>query len=115
MTKKRSGIFFFFLTIITLCGEIFIIKSFSPAMQFPIFQLTIPIINIFFLLLFICFFSSITFFLRTKLQGLLIATFMVIYLFFRYLNFTNLVYQILLLLIFISIELFFFQKQKEKQ
>lgn len=115
MINHKEQFFFLLLALIALLGEIFLIKTVAPDMQFALINLKISVLPLFFMLLFILFFSLITGIFKNKLQGFLISIFINIYLLFRYFGFTKLLYQILLVLIFISIELFFLQKRKEKE
>ncbi|HSW87907.1 MAG TPA: hypothetical protein VLG12_01970 [Candidatus Saccharimonadales bacterium] len=115
MFSKKKRLFFFVLMILSLGVEMYVIKTFPPNAVIPIITLEIPIVVIFFIVLFVGIFSLVTLFSKKILQGVLFGVFTNIYLLFRYFGFTKLLYQILLLLIFISIELFFFQKKQEKQ
>ncbi|HSW98023.1 MAG TPA: hypothetical protein VLF89_09425 [Candidatus Saccharimonadales bacterium] len=115
MITRKKRYLCLFLAIFSLCAEIYVVRTVPPDMQFSLANVNIPIIVIFFLLLFSFLFFLITFLFKKILQGILLALFTNIYMLFRYFGFTKLLYQILLLLIFISIELFFFQKRQEKQ
>lgn len=115
MLKNKKRLFFLLLAVLAVSGDFCIIKIFAPDTKFDIFYLQIPVIALFFTASFTFLFCSIAAVFNSSKQAILIACFSIIYLTFRYLSLTKLLYQILLLLIFISVELLFLGKKKEKE
>ncbi len=113
--RKRQRLFFLLPTILSFIAVTYIVLTFPPGKQFHLLSVAISVLVLFFLLVFSFSFALISFILKKKLQGILVATFLVIYLLFLYFSFTKPLYQILLLLIFISVELFFWQRKGKKQ
>ena len=115
MFQHKKTFLYLLISLVFGSLEVLLIKSSAPQAEFLLATVTIPAIVLFFVLFFLCVFFLITFLSKKPLQGLLVATFLNLYLLLRYFGFTTLLYLILLLLIFISVELFFRQKSKDKE
>ncbi|MGH7204333.1 MAG: hypothetical protein ACREHC_07855 [Candidatus Levyibacteriota bacterium] len=82
-----------------------ILYYFSPSAEFVIFSIHLSILLAFFPLLFFALFFAGTTIFRSKWQGTLIASFVVLYLTFRLNNLTNPFFFILLAALFVTLEL----------
>src|SRR6266566_5869775 len=103
MHISKRNLLFLILAVISFFAEMFLIQSFPPDTQLAVLRIKLPILVLFFGLVFLVIFSLVAFLLKSKLQGVLLAAFVVIYLLFRYFGFTKVLFQILLLLIFIAV------------
>lgn len=95
------------LSLLSLASFIYFILSFSPSSHFSIFNSQFSTLYVFFPLVFLFIYSAITYLLINTKQGLLFGLFATIYLFLRFIHLTHPFFLILLLVLFISLELFF--------
>lgn len=109
LTSKRNKfhrIFWLFLSCIFLASFILLIFYFSPTWYFPLLTIRITGIIFFFILLFLTLFSLVAFIFKSKIHGVLVGTFVIIYLIFRLNHLTSPFFVIMLLALFVTLELF---------
>lgn len=104
--KKRSPILFV-IVIISLASFAYLIFSIPPTYVLQIRNYELGIIFAFFLLLFISVFSLSAYILRNTRRGLCIGLFSSVYLYLRYVQLVHPFFLLLLLVLFITLELFF--------
>jgi hypothetical protein len=78
-----------------------------PTFKLTLGTLQIPIIFLFFLLLFVFLFAIGSFLFKSKIHGILIALLAIVYLVFRLNNLTHPFFAVLLLALFLVLELLF--------
>ena len=112
-TKRKFRQYFIFLplSILFLSLTAYIFFKLSPDYKFTISNFQIPVLPLFFASLFSFTFSLTAFLLRNRFQGTLFASFVVFYLFLRYLELTNLLFAGLMLALFLTVELFVYKKR----
>ncbi len=104
---RKKGTKLFIISIFSLASLLYLILSFSPSFKLSYLNFQIPIIFVFFVLLFIFIFSISGYIMRSKTQGILIGLFAVSYLLLRFIGLTQLFFLILLLIFFIVLEFLF--------
>lgn len=83
------------------------ITQFFPNISFPLEEfIQIPPTILFFILLSLFIFSTVSYLFKSKVHGSLTTGFVIIYLIFRLTHLTNLFFLLLLLALFITLELF---------
>ena len=109
--------------IISLIMLVYLIYFSSPNTSFGISQIfqnisfplekfiQVPSLILFFILLALFLFSTISYIFKNKIHGTLITSFAIIYLIFRHTHLTNLFFLILLLALFVTLELFVSNKR----
>lgn len=116
--RRKRPITLLTISLLSLASLIYLIFNYSPTQEFQILnfsrQLRDPAtagqfstIYVFFLLVFIFIYSTIAYLLINTKQGLLFGLFATGYLFLRFIHLTHPFFLILLLVLFISLELFF--------
>lgn len=76
----------------------------SPSQTLTLFNISISLVIIFFILLFSAFFLLGTYIFKNPLRGLFLGSYILSFLILRYFGFTNLFYPILLLLLTVLID-----------
>ncbi|HEX8965362.1 MAG TPA: hypothetical protein VF820_02930 [Patescibacteria group bacterium] len=104
--KDRSTTFLL-LGILSLLLLIFLIKTISPSFVITLSMFHISIIIPFFVLFFFAVAGILGFILASKIQGIIIGSFLALYLIIRLLGLTSLFFLLLLFLLFIVVEMFF--------
>jgi len=102
---SRKDVGYLVLGILSLVLCISIIVIISPSTVVNIGSLRIPIVTLVLLAIFIFFFSFATFFLHNKKHGLLLGTFILVFLLFRIFDFVHPLFLFLLIALFLSLEL----------
>jgi len=113
ITHNKKALKFLFLSLFSLGGLIYLIVFFPPTLTLQIAQLALPVFYILFPILFLFLFSLVTYFFRSSKHGLLLATFVNIYLIFRLNNLTHLFFLVLLFALFLILELLFARKKAD--
>ncbi len=96
--------FFIFILLSTATALIYF---FPPDYQITLYQLTIPILYPFFLVVFLTIYFLINNLFRSKKHGLLLASFTIVYLLFRLNNLTHPIFLALLIGLFLIAEILF--------
>ena len=121
---KRRPLLLLFIGIISCIGLCALIYFSTPTAIFTFTRLSaqlpisvnkfmiIPSMPLFFVLLWLFLFGTGAFIFKSKIHGILIATFVIIYLIFRLNRLTNLFFLLLLLALFVTLELFISNKNK---
>lgn len=109
MRKRKRPFLFLLVSFLSFMLGGYIVYYLQPNASITFFLIKLPVLPVFFFLLFAFLFSFTAYMLRSKLQGILVASFACIYLLIRMFGFTALFFQILLLALFIATELFFLQ------
>ncbi|MBI3984396.1 MAG: hypothetical protein HY344_00425 [Candidatus Levybacteria bacterium] len=110
MRKRKKLLILPVLSVISLICLIYLVFAFSPNTTVSFSSLKITAIPIGFLLLFIFLWTTVWFIFANKIQGLLLATFSLIYLILRLNNLNQTFFLVLLFILFAATELFFFRK-----
>lgn len=110
MRKYKRKIRFLSLGIALLIGVLYLIFNFSPTHEFLIEDYKLQIIYPAFLLLFFSLYFIFAFIFANKRRGLFISLFAVIYLVLRMNNLAHPLFFILLLILFTSLELFYYKR-----
>ncbi|HEX8932326.1 MAG TPA: hypothetical protein VF810_04175 [Patescibacteria group bacterium] len=111
MRHKRKNFIFLLLGILSLAAFFCLVNFFSPDFAITLYSFQLSIFYIFFALLFILLFALGSYFLQSKKQGILIATFFSAFLLFRLNNLTHPFFVILLTALFLTLELLFTYKK----
>lgn len=90
---------------------LYITHTFPPAHQFVIVKLIIPILIPFFILLFFTIFGFVGYFIKNKIQGILIGLFLIGYVSLRYYGFVHWFFIFLLITLFILTEIIILKTQ----
>ena len=117
MNRRKKSLILFILSILSFVALIYLIFFYSPSTQFTlplgalakwgIHNFQFSILPIFFLLFFIFLLSLISYLLRSPRRGALIGLLTIIYLILRMLHLNSPYFLFLLIVLFISLELFF--------
>ncbi len=102
-----------YLPVISLASSLtllYIVFSFPPNFSLNLSGILLPIIPIVFLLFFVFIWSLVEFIFADRIQGFLFAIFPTIYLVLRFFKLNQLLFLILLLILFLGLELFFYRK-----
>jgi hypothetical protein len=105
--NKKNVKLFLLLGIPSFLGLMATIFFFSPDTNLSLSNYKIPLLPLFFLLLFSFFFSLGSFLFKSKIHGLLLGLFVISYLLFRLNNLTHPFFFILLAGLFLTLELLF--------
>lgn len=104
--------YFLLVGILALFALLYIFFSVSPATEFTISTIKIPVLYLFLVLIGITLFSLSTFFLASKKHGILISIFVLLYLWMRMNNLLHPLFTILLVGLFLTLELLFSAKKE---
>ena len=117
MNRRKRSFWLLVLSLLSLAALIYLIVSFSPSskLHLPLGALAkwgitnyqLPILPVFFLLLFTFLFSLLSYLSRNLRRGATIGLLIITYLTFRMLNLDSPLFIVLLIALFISLELFF--------
>jgi cytochrome bd-type quinol oxidase subunit 2 len=110
MRKKKRSIFELLISLLTFGTVFFLINNFPPNYQIAINNFKLPILPLFFILIFAGIFLFFEVILANKRRGILIALFSVSYLLLRFFGLTSLLFPALLLILFAGIEKFFVKR-----
>jgi len=99
-----------FLSLVTILIASYILLTFPPSSSLHIFIFHISYILIFFILFFLFLYGLAAFFLRSAIQGILIASAVIAYFLFSLNNLTNPLFLILLIVLFGCLEVVFWKK-----
>lgn len=103
--KKKFSFLVLFAAVISLALLGSTIYYLPPTYIYTFFILRIPISLLFFVLVFSSFYTTSLLIFRSKLHGILIGSFVVLYLIFRLSNLTHPFFLILLAALFLTLEL----------
>ena len=110
MRRKKRNFWLLIVSFLSLASLIYFIFSFPPDLKFSIFNLAeggqLSTVAVFFFLLFLFFFSLFSYLFKSTLQGTLISSTIIAYLFLRTLGLTQPLFLILILALLFVIELF---------
>jgi len=109
--RKRRNFVYLLLAILFAIAVVYIFLNFPPDYKFKIGIFGIPILPFFFISLAIFIFSTITFLLIKKAQGILLVFFFLSYILMRLAGLTHWIFGLLFLALFITIELFILKKK----
>ncbi|KKQ28266.1 MAG: hypothetical protein A3H17_03590 [Candidatus Levybacteria bacterium RIFCSPLOWO2_12_FULL_37_14] len=117
MNRRKRPFWLLLISLLSLVGLVYLVLAFPPNFQFTlplgalakwgIFNFQFSILPIFFLLIFTCLLSLITYLLRSSRRAALIGLLIMIYLILRMFRLDSPYFLLLLLALFISLELFF--------
>ncbi len=110
MKWRKKPIWLLACGFLSLTLFIYLIIFFSPDFQFSIFNFQLPILTIFLLTSFFLFTSVSSYLLSNIRRGLFIGLFVPAYLLLRFLGLTHIFFLIMLLILFITLEMFFSYK-----
>ncbi|OGH08084.1 MAG: hypothetical protein A2171_01270 [Candidatus Levybacteria bacterium RBG_13_35_9] len=110
---KRRGRKFYFLpiSIASLISLLYLVLSFPPTYQFQIADFKLQILYPALILLFSFLYFLFSFLFANNRRGLFVGLFATIYLILRLNNLTHPLFLILLLILFISLELFYLNRK----
>jgi hypothetical protein len=109
--RTRKKLFYLpLISVASLVALIYIIFYFPPSFNLPILGFNLPIIISAFLLFFIFMWSLVGFIFANKIQGLIVALLPTVYLLLRYFKLNQVLFLILLIIIFAGLELLIFRK-----
>ncbi len=111
IARKRHNFVYLLLAILFAisCGYIFL--NFPPDYKFAVSSFMLPILPIFLASLLGFIFSSLTFVFIQKTQGIIISSFLLLFLILRLVGLDHWIFAILLLALFITAELFVIKKK----
>jgi hypothetical protein len=92
------------LCIACIAALFYIFLTFPPGYSLSFLGIHIPYLFIFFILLFLAVYGPVAFFLKSALQGVVIAGFTCLLLLFRIINLTHPFFSILLFILFFCVE-----------
>lgn len=105
--RRRHPTTLLLLSFLSLAGLAYLILTYSPNYQLSTMNYQLSTIYLFFPLVFLFIYSIITYLLINTKQGLLFGLFATAYLFLRFIHLTHPFFLILLVVLFLSLELFF--------
>src|SRR3972149_9615852 len=111
MKRRRRKFYFLVLSIISLVSLLYLVFVFPPIYQFQISNFKFQILYPAFILLFSFLYFLFSYVFTDKKQGLLIGGLAVLYLILRMVILTHPLFLILLLILFVSLELFFINRK----
>lgn len=110
--RQRKKLFILpILSIVSFVCLIYLIFAFPPETIITFYNFKISALPISFLLSFVFMWTLFWFIFVNKIQGLILATFPLIYLILRLNNLTQTFFLVLLFVLFAGLELFFFRKR----
>jgi hypothetical protein len=110
MRVRKKIIYLPVISLAALLSLIYIIFSLPPSFELNLNYFTLPILPISFLLFFIFIWSLVAFIFISKVQGFLFAIFPTVYLLLRFFKLDQLLFLVLLILLFVGTELLFYRK-----
>src|SRR3989344_6221949 len=110
MKRRKKPIWLLIGGLLSLVIFIYLIVFFSPNSQFSTFNFQLSILPVFLLISFLLFFSASSYLLNNIRRGIFVGLFALIYLLLRLLNLTHPFFLIMLLILFITLEMFFSYK-----
>ncbi|OGH15020.1 MAG: hypothetical protein A2860_01055 [Candidatus Levybacteria bacterium RIFCSPHIGHO2_01_FULL_37_33] len=111
MKRRKKPIWLLVLGSLSLVFLIYTSIAFPPDFGFRISDFGFPILPFFFILTFAFLFFLFSFLLGNFRRGLFIGLFVSIYLLLRFLALTHIFFPIMLLILFITLEMFFNYKK----
>jgi len=111
MKRRKKPVWLLVIGSLFLVLLIYILIFFSPKSSIVNGQWSIDVLPFFFILTFSSFFFLFSFFLSNFRRGLFIGLFVSAYFLLRFLNLTHIFFLIMLLIVFITLELFFSYKK----
>lgn len=106
MYRRGRSYISLLMGLLSLVSLIFLIINFSPESSPQLYLVTIPLLPVFMILVFTTLYFLGSFAFKSKSHGFLIASFALVYLFFRINNLTHPFFFILLFALFLTLELF---------
>lgn len=111
IARRRHNYIYLLLGILFGITTIYLFFNFPPTYKFGAMDFAIPILPIFLISLVGFIFCSLTFFFREKIQGIIVSTFVVLYLILRLIGLTHWIFLLLTVALFITAELFVLKKK----
>lgn len=111
IARKRHNYIYLLLSILFGILTVYIFYNFPPGYKFPISEIEIPVLPIFFISLAGFIFSLLTFIFIQKTQGLIVSFFVILYLIIRIMGLTHWIFALLVVALFITSELFILKKR----
>ncbi|OGH38213.1 MAG: hypothetical protein A3B44_00985 [Candidatus Levybacteria bacterium RIFCSPLOWO2_01_FULL_38_21] len=111
MRRRKRPIWLLVGGFFSLAIFLYILISLSPDFSFSIFNFSFTMPPLFFLLIFTSLFFLFSFLLSNFRRGIFIGLFVSTYLLLRFLDLTHIFFLIMLLILFITLELFFNYKK----
>ncbi len=111
MKRGRRPWLLFIPGVLSLAALSYLVYYYPPDYQFLISNFQIPVLPVWFVLLFIAVYGIFSFFLNSKRRGFMLSLFAVIYLLLRLNGLTHLLFLLLLIVLFGLIELFYIKRK----
>ena len=111
MKRRQKPIWLLVGGLLSLAIFIYLIIFFYPNFQFSIFNSQLVVLPFFFILIFTSLFFLFSFLLSNFRRGIFIGLFVSVYLLLRFLDLTHIFFAIMLLILFITLEMFFSYKK----
>ncbi|MBI2028088.1 MAG: hypothetical protein HYT07_00630 [Candidatus Levybacteria bacterium] len=111
MRRKKRPFWLLVISLLTFTGLFYLILKFDPSQKYLILNNQYPIPLLFFILIFILAFSFSTYLSNNSRRGLFIALFLTSYLLLRFFHLTQTYFIILLIILFLTIEVFFIRQR----
>jgi hypothetical protein len=111
IARRRHNFIYLLLGILFGVGSVYLFFNFPPTYKFGAMDFAVPILPIFLATLAGTIFCTLTFFFREKIQGIIVSTFVVLYLVLRLIGLTHWIFLLLTLALFITAELFVIKKK----
>ncbi|GEM_PF-3374796 len=114
MKRRKKPIWLLVVGLLSLALLMYVLIFFSPNSQFSLAPRSlgeVGILPFFFILIFTSLFFLFSFFLSNFRRGLFIGIFVSVYLLLRFLGLTHIFFLIMLLILFITLEMFFSYKK----
>ncbi len=111
MKRRKKPIWLLIVGLLSLAIFIYLIVFLSPNFQVAVFNFQVPIFPVFLLISFLLFFSISSFVLNNMRRGIFIGLFASTYLLLRFLDLTHIFFLIMLLILFVTLEMFFSYKK----
>jgi hypothetical protein len=111
MRRRKRSWLYLLTAAISLIATLLIIFFLSPSEKIQLGFLSVSPLVLFLAPLLLFFFSLPTFFLKSPKHGILLSLFVLLYMIFRVNNLTHPIFLFILLGIFLTLELFFSNRQ----
>lgn len=106
IARKRHNYIYLFLSILFAISLGYLIKNFPPGFDYPVMNIGIPILPLFFVLIAGLFFSLLTFILIQKTQGIIVSFFVITFLLLRFYGFNHWIFAVIIISLFIFTEVY---------